>query len=390
VTLVDEAGQAARGLHSTVSITETLRLEGLAGDERWLGGVQVCDMLEGYESCQEAEMLFFSDVLTDTVGRTVLADEAAWSVERFVELGIDGATVPVTVTAYDAAGNGAQLSFDLLIDTLAPTVTLSAPPVTQIDYDGAFGVSGNVEDRSGVSFMALAVSDPLGETNSYAIHLETEGEVSSSWQYELSLGTDEFAMPGDYTYVILAYDELGNEREVGPFSLTVGAPAQILLNAPFFVSASNDLWEGFAPGAPVYMRVEFDDADLPLGDVITVTVDPFPAWLTLNRLDERTLEISGTVPLTITQITLPDDAPIEESEEITGTAPLLLQINLGMTLIDSTGRQAYQDWIYEQMLTGPTQLYLPAILRTIADPETPTGNEVIYLPTVHRYSGTED
>jgi hypothetical protein len=68
----------------------------------------------------------------------------------------------------------------------------------------------------------------------------------------------------------------------------------------------------------------------------------------------------------------------------------LLQINLGMTLIDSTGRQAYQDWIYEQMLTGPTQLYLPAILRTIADPETPTGNEVIYLPTVHRYSGTED
>ena len=96
----------------------------MAGDERWLGGVEVCDTLQGYESCQEAEMLFFSDALTNTVGRAALsvtlADEASWSLERSVDLGIEGATVPFTVTAYDAAGNGTQLSFAMLIDTLPP------------------------------------------------------------------------------------------------------------------------------------------------------------------------------------------------------------------------------------------------------------------------------
>lgn len=57
----------------SVNTTETLLLEGLAGDERWLGGVQVCDTLDGYESCGEAEMFFFDDAITDTLA---LADEA--------------------------------------------------------------------------------------------------------------------------------------------------------------------------------------------------------------------------------------------------------------------------------------------------------------------------
>ena len=157
-------GLSAAGIQASANTTETLLLEGLAGDERWLGGVEVCDTLQGYESCQAAEMLFFSDVLTNTVGRAALsvdlADEASWSLERSVNLGIEGATVPFTVTAYDAVGNGTQLSFAMLIDTLAPTVTLTAQPVAQIAFDGAFALSGTATDRAGVGIMELEVFDP--------------------------------------------------------------------------------------------------------------------------------------------------------------------------------------------------------------------------------------
>ncbi|MBX3000053.1 MAG: hypothetical protein KF893_16145 [Caldilineaceae bacterium] len=392
VTLFDEAGRAARGIQATANTTETLLLEGLAGDERWLGGVQVCDGLDGFESCAEAEMFFFSDLISDTARSaalsTQLADEAYWSLERTVDRGIEGATVPVTVTGYDAAGNVAQLRFDLLVDTLAPTVTLAAQPVTAIAFDGAFSLNGSVSDRAGVSFMELEVLDPLGEYSYYPIALDNPGAVNTGWRYERSPDTDEFAIPGDYTYLILAYDDLGNEREVGrgdtggradtefsPYGLTVGAPDQPLLNAPFFVATSNDLWEGFAPGGSLYTRVEFDDADLSLGDAITVTADPLPAWLTINRLDERSVEISGTVPLTITQITPPDDAPVQETEEITP----LLQINLGLTITDSTGRQDYRNWTYEQLLRSG-EIYLPFIFNQGAV----VSEHFLYLPALSR------
>jgi len=171
-----------------------------------------------------------------------------------VDRGIEGATVPVTVTAYDAAGNGAQLSLNLLIDTLAPTVTLTAQPVPQIDFNGDFSFSGTATDRSGVSVMELEVIDPSGEYSYYPVDLDNPDGTNTGWVYDLTL-EDEFAVPGEYAYVILAYDALGNEREVGPYSLTMGAPAQPFLNAPVFVAASNDLWDGFVPGGPIYMRV---------------------------------------------------------------------------------------------------------------------------------------
>ncbi|MBP7963652.1 MAG: hypothetical protein KA003_16825 [Caldilineaceae bacterium] len=365
LTVFGEPGLAAAGVQASANTTETLLLEGLAGDERWLGGVQICDTLQGYETCQEAALSFFSDV---AVKAATLADSAAWSLERTVDKGIVGMTVPFTVTAFDAAGNGTQQHLILLVDTLAPTVTLSAQPVTQIAFDGAFALSGNATDRAGVSMMELEVVDPLGEYSYYPIDLASPDAVNTGWQYALAPGTTEFAMPGEYTYVILAYDALENEREVGPFTLTVGEAAQPWVNAPVFVATSNDLWTGFAPGAPLYMRVQIDDNDLSLGDAITVTVDPLPAWLAMTRLDERTVEISGTVPLTITQVVVPADldlsAQVFDENDTTDVITNVLQINVGMTLTDRTGKQAYQSWLYEQVLDSiPSRIFLPLIFK---------------------------
>jgi hypothetical protein len=348
VTLIDETdANRVAGVNVSAPTTETLRLEGVAGDERLLAGVQVCDEIEGFSSCQEAE-LSFGEEITATLG---LDDEAYWAVERSVDRGIEGATVPVTITAYDAAGNGAQLSFDVLIDTLAPAVTVDEAPVTQIDFDGPFSLSGTATDRSGVHDMVLEVQDPLGEIGYYPVELTTPGGTSTTWTYMLGSGKSEFAIPGEYTYVVLAYDSFDNEWESQPYHLSVLAE-QSFLNPPFFVSTSNDLWDGFAPGAPLYMQVEFDDADLPFGDNIAVTMDPFPAWLTMTRLDERTVEISGTIPMTITEELSLQQPRVEEGEVITP----LLQINVGMTLADTTGRQAYQSWVYEQEGGKPSAL----------------------------------
>lgn len=383
-----QAGRPVGLRRSTANLTETLILEGLAGDDRWLGGVQVCDTLNGYEACQEAELFFFNDVVNGPVRQAALsaavADEAYWSVAIVVDQGIVGATVPYTVTAYDAYGNAVQQSVLLLVDTLAPTVTLTAPPATQIDFDGAFSFSGNATDRSGVSALALEVLTPLGEYVTYPLTLDSPGAVSTGWQYVLSPG-EEFAIPGDYTYVILAYDAVGNAREIGPYRLTVGALARPWLNDPVFVAASNDLWAGFAPGASVYMQVEFDDADLSLGDSITATADPFPAWLTMTRLDERTVEISGTVPLTITQAPRPAVSVGDRTApaEISSTAAVtpVLQINVGLTLTDRTGRQAYRSWPFEMVLpSGPIRIFVPFVAY---QPE-PAADRKVYLPLISR------
>ena len=53
---------------------------------------------------------------------------------------------------------------------------------------------------------------------------------------------------------------MGNEAELGPYPLEVDAPPAPLLNTPFFVTTTNDLWAGFAPGAQLYMQAFFDDA----------------------------------------------------------------------------------------------------------------------------------
>ncbi len=376
LSFLDEDQRASAAIGATTNTTETLLLEGLAADERWLAGVQVCDTLGGFESCQDAELIFFSDAIT---GTRIAVDQAQWSLERSIERGIAGATVPFTVTAYDAAGNGVQQRLTLLIDTLPPTVTLATQPVTQIDYDGTFALSGSATDQSGVDMMELEVIDPLGEYVYYPVTLAQPGATSTGWQYEPTPGSAEFATPGEYSYFILAYDALGNERESGPYTLTVSAPAQPWINAPTIVETSNDLWEGFAPGALVYMQVKFDDADLSLGDSITVTADPFPTWLTLKRLDTRTVEISGTVPLTITQVTIPDETPVDESEVITP----MVQINVGLTLTDATGQQAYQSWVYEQVLSGPTKFYLPSIFHNSGQAETPTSDLFIYIPILN-------
>lgn len=121
--------------------------------------------------------------------------------------------------------------------------------------------------------MQLEVLTPLGEYAYYTVTLETAAsQQTTQWHITRPAGSEEqFAMPGSYSYFILAYDGAGNEREVGPFTLEIGAPPSPLLNAPYFVTTTTDLWAGFAPGASLYMVTYIDDADLGLGNELTVT-----------------------------------------------------------------------------------------------------------------------
>ena len=387
ITLFENIGLAAAGMGATANITETFLIDGLVEDNHWLSGLQICDTLQGYESCQEAELIFFSDYLNDENVRSAFssdsADRAYWIVERPMDLGIEGVTTPITITAYDAAGNTTRRNFSMLIDTLAPTVTLTTLPLTQIGFSDNFSISGRAVDRAGVGLMDLEVVDPLGEVSLYSIALDNPSGTDTNWTYEFRPDSEAFAMPGTYSYTILAEDVFYNERRVGPYTLTVDAPPQPLLNDPFFVSISNDLWDGLVPGEPVYMRVEFDDPDLAFGDAITVTVDPIPAWLSLTWLDERTVEITGTVPITITEITPPQEL-VAELEGAEASSPTLLQLNVGMVLTDSTGRQAYQEWIYARVLDVPSTLYLPNISAFSEGGQVPDDSNWLYLPLVSR------
>ncbi len=340
VSLLNETGLVAAQLNATSAATETLILEGMAGDDRLLAAVEVCDALQGFESCHEAELYApteeLSSMLVSTAGAAPLTDEAYWFFETAIDAGIDTVSVPYTVTAYDAFGNATAQTLHIEIDTKAPTIVLDAPPVTQIAFDEAFGLSGNVQDKGHFSHMELEVQTPLGEVEYYPVTLQSPANAYSLWFYELPFGSEEFAMPGKYSYTILAYDAMGNESELGPYTLEVDAPPAPMLNTPFFVTTTNDLWAGFAPGAPLYMQVYFDDADLEWGDAITITTQPIPAWLTLNRLDERTFEITGTVPLTISELAIGN--VLTGTEQLTETSTLsgsnLIPLNVGVLLED--------------------------------------------------------
>ncbi|MEZ4732365.1 MAG: LamG-like jellyroll fold domain-containing protein [Caldilineaceae bacterium] len=364
----------AAGVGASAGTTETLVLEGIAGDDRWLDWVEVCDTLNGYESCQDAELYFFTDELTETVRSAAvaaqLADEAYWVLETTIAKGIENATVPYTITAYDAFGNSTQQMVQLEIDTLPPTITLDATPVTQIDFNGDFALSGRVQDRGLVDAMELEVLTPLGEYAYYTITLAAANSTDTTWRFELTSGSEAFAMPGAYSYSILAYDALGNMSELGPYTLVIATPPQPFSNTPYFVRTSNDLWSGFAPGATLYTKVWIDDLDLALGDHISVTTAPIPDWLQLTRLDEQSFEIAGTVPLTITQPVLPPDT-ITDTAVLSDTTRTL---NIGIVLEDSTGQQAFRTWEYE--------------VATEVTPITPTVQSSLYLPVIINQSGS--
>ena len=395
LSLFGEAALTAASLQATGGTTATLVLDGLAGDDQFLERVEVCDSLQGFANCQDAELSFFTAVFSDSVQAAAfaapLADEAYWYLENTLPQGITQQTVPYTVTAYDRYGNQRALALDVIIDTLPPTVTLSTPPVPQIDYAGAFALAGTATDLGNVDQMELEVLTPLGEYEYYTITLATAASPATNWHYAPPAGSDQFAMPGSYSYWILAYDGAGNEREMGPFTLEIGEPATPLLHAPYFMTTTNDLWAGFAPGAPLYMVAYIDDADLALGDQLTVTAPSLPSWLTFNRLDTRTLEVSGTVPLTITQAVTPTVAveamTVEDAQREQERASLLasqLELNVTIVVTDRAGQQAYQSWDYTVVQSGPSTIFLPVILNKARSLQESVGEEKLFMPLINR------
>ena len=75
---------------------------------------------------------------------------------------------------------------------------------------------------------------------------------------------------------------------------------------------------------------------------------------------------------------------VAELEGAEASSPTLLQLNVGMVLTDSTGRQAYQEWIYERVLDVPSTLYLPNISAFSEGGQVPDDSNWLYLPIVSR------
>jgi len=366
--LVTADQAAAAGLNATQATTATLALAGTVTDNWLLDRVEVCDTLQGFARCQPAELDFFGEDGASAQGTASAAgvavgDTAAWYLETAIPQGIENISAPYQIIAYDAYGNHTATQFNLEVDTQAPTITLAAAPVTQIAFADPFTLSGHVMDKGNVTAMWLAVLSPQGVYADYPVTLTTPATALTPWRYTLGLDTEEFAAPGDYTYHILAADRFGNEAALGPYELTVNDPPPAFVNAPTFVTATNDLWAGFTPGGPLYLRGYIEDRDLTVGDQLTVTAASLPNWLTLSRLDSQSYEISGTVPLTITQPGL-DSVPVAATDALSSTADITTaaeqtrQLDVTIVVADSTGQQAYQSWSYTVPLTtvvaGPT------------------------------------
>lgn len=124
--LLNADGAASAVGTTSLLITDTLRLVGVAGDERLFAAVHVCEEIAGYQYCDEATLDHYR-AITPTES---LADPVHWAIERSIEPGFVG-TVPVTVTAYDAAGNNRQLRFDAVIDANTPVAPAETITTTE-------------------------------------------------------------------------------------------------------------------------------------------------------------------------------------------------------------------------------------------------------------------
>lgn len=217
LTLLDGDGVEHNTVGSAVVTSDTLRLEGFVEDERLVNGVQMCASIEGYESCERAILNHYRE----STGTESSSDRTHWYIEELMEYGIEGVTVPVTVSADDAVGNRTLLNFDTLIDTQAPLITVEDAPPVQVLAGYAFSTSGTVSDLSGVRSVMIQIEDPLGFINRYPATLANPNNSTSAWAFTLEAGQELFAIPGGYKVVLITTDSLGNTQLSQPYKVYV-------------------------------------------------------------------------------------------------------------------------------------------------------------------------
>ena len=139
----------------------------------------------------------------------------------FAVEGLDYVMKEIQVYGQDVVGNRTvePLRFDVIIDTVAPVITVTNSVTQGVVGNTAMVLEGIVSDGGPVTDLEVHVYPPEGEA--YRGRVSRMGDT---WQFELLM---DYA--GLYQLWVTAKDVAGNMSSVGPFEVMVKPPAQIHL-----------------------------------------------------------------------------------------------------------------------------------------------------------------
>jgi hypothetical protein len=121
-----------------------------------------------------------------------------WTATVTVPAALDFVTVPLRATATDAAGNMASATVNVIVDNVAPVLTITAPTANQVFNISHFTASGNVT----ISW-TVTDGDPQARVNTVG-GLPVGAGTSTTWP---TVPTDNYV---PYSVAVVAGDRMGN------------------------------------------------------------------------------------------------------------------------------------------------------------------------------------
>lgn len=133
---------------------------------------------------------------------------------QFNALSLPSGTYRVTVTAYDLAGNGRSQAHDVLVDTIKPTVSISAPQTDDEIQSKDFSVVANASDaESGLASLRVDLFSGT-QLLSYISSCYQQSLVLPVSTTDLQCDIDVNTLPaGNYVLRYNAVDAAGNASE---------------------------------------------------------------------------------------------------------------------------------------------------------------------------------
>jgi len=132
----------------------------------------------------------------------------------------------ITARATDNAGNQAWNSIDItvIVDSIAPSVTVSSPVAGATILTGSLSVRGTASDNSGGS--GVSILQVRLDSGSYITAVPRATGDWSTWSASLNIATT-----GAHTIYALAKDKVGNQR-LTSLSITSASAVQVDTTAP--------------------------------------------------------------------------------------------------------------------------------------------------------------
>ncbi|WP_162426029.1 DUF4625 domain-containing protein [Pontibacter pudoricolor] len=102
---------------------------------------------------------------------------------------------------------------EVTLDTTDPVITITSPTTgSTVTAGGVINLEGNVTDNEGLEEITISITDPSGvNTELTDMTIRDFLNDDRNADFDLDINVDANAAPGDWTVIVTALDDAGNE-----------------------------------------------------------------------------------------------------------------------------------------------------------------------------------